>query len=176
MVACIVFCAIVTGAGKAQEVPTPNDFLQNLLPDEKAEGVFKSWKGIGVKRKPKEKAESEDIPSFTIYVTFKFASDQLTNDGELLLSQAGLALIDKRMRKYNIFLAGHTDSVGSDRANMVLSQRRAETVRNYLIDNFKINPEQLFAQGYGETKLLFPDDPEGDANRRVEIKNIGLKD
>lgn len=172
----LVFLLISSSSYSQTEIPSPDDFLKNLLPDEKAEGVFKSWKGVGVKRKPKEKAESEHIPSFTIYVTFEFNSDQLTSDGELLLSQAGLALIDRRMRKYNIFLAGHTDSVGSDTYNMELSQRRAEAVRNYLVDNFRITPEQLFAQGYGESKLLLPDDPEADANRRVEIKNIGPKD
>lgn len=172
--AAVIFLFSTVVHSNAQDIPSPDEFLQNLLPDEKAEGVFKSWKGVGVKRK--DKAESEDIPSFTIYVTFEFGSHELTSDGELLLSQAGLALIDRRMRKYNIFLAGHTDSVGSDAANMELSQRRAEAVRNYLIDNFNINPEQLFAQGYGETKLLNPEDPEGDSNRRVEIKNIGPKD
>ena len=48
-----------------------------------------------------------------------------------------------------IELASHTDSRGSDESNDVLSQRRAESVVNYLIDR-GIDPDRLVAKGYGE--------------------------
>ncbi|GFE62609.1 OmpA family protein [Geobacter sp. AOG2] len=49
-------------------------------------------------------------------------------------------------------IEGHTDNVGSLKMNMSLSQRRAESVRNYIIKNFKIAPERIGAKGYGPTK------------------------
>ncbi|WP_136515640.1 OmpA family protein [Geomonas edaphica] len=49
-------------------------------------------------------------------------------------------------------IEGHTDNVGDKAANMKLSQRRAESVRNYLIKNFDIAPDRVKAVGYGPTK------------------------
>jgi len=49
-------------------------------------------------------------------------------------------------------IEGHTDNVGSLKMNMDLSQRRAESVRAYIIKNFGIAPERISAKGYGPTK------------------------
>lgn len=49
-------------------------------------------------------------------------------------------------------IEGHTDNVGSQKMNMDLSQRRAESVRSYIIKNFGIAPERISAKGYGPTK------------------------
>ncbi len=51
-------------------------------------------------------------------------------------------------------IEGHTDKEGTAAYNLKLSQRRAEAVRQYLIDNFKIAPERLTARGYGESRPL----------------------
>jgi outer membrane protein OmpA-like peptidoglycan-associated protein len=67
---------------------------------------------------------------------------------------------------------GHTDSFGSDDYNLDLSQRRAETVKNWLIQNMGIDPNRVLTQGYGKARLLVPSDrsvEEQQLNRRVEI-------
>lgn len=51
-------------------------------------------------------------------------------------------------------IEGHTDSVGGKASNMALSQRRAESVRNYIIKNFSIAPERIAAKGFGPTKPI----------------------
>lgn len=68
---------------------------------------------------------------------------------------------------------GHTDNIGSPAYNMDLSRKRAETVRNYLIQE-GIEPERLGAKGYGYTKPAMSNaTPEGrSANRRVEFKPL----
>lgn len=53
-----------------------------------------------------------------------------------------------------IELASHTDCRATRQYNQKLSQRRAESVVNYLVDSAGINPERLEAQGYGEDSLL----------------------
>lgn len=67
-------------------------------------------------------------------------------------------------------IEGHTDCVGSKAANQILSQRRAESVRTYIIKNFKIAPDRIKAKGYGETKPIASNKTkEGRAkNRRIE--------
>lgn len=83
------------------------------------------------------------------------------------------------IRKYpesRILIAGHTDSTASDAYNLALSQRRADSVRNYVISNFGIKAERLEAKGYGET---FPIADNATVqgrqrNRRVELSVYAL--
>jgi outer membrane protein OmpA-like peptidoglycan-associated protein len=75
--------------------------------------------------------------------------------------------------KYNstrINIAGHTDSVGSHQSNLRLSQQRAYSVRNYMIDR-GVEAHRMSAAGYGETRPVADNaTAEGRArNRRVEI-------
>lgn len=76
-------------------------------------------------------------------------------------------------------LSAHTDSRGSDRSNMRLSDARAKTVVDYLIAK-GISAERLVPKGYGETKLLNKcannvecAEEEHQENRRVEMKILG---
>lgn len=73
-------------------------------------------------------------------------------------------------------LSAHTDSKGSDDYNMKLSQKRAESVVNYLVTK-GIAADRLIAKGYGETKPIDTNDTEEGRqnNRRVEFKIISAK-
>lgn len=66
---------------------------------------------------------------------------------------------------------GHTDSVGSDAYNQKLSERRANAVMKYLVNEVGISADRLTAVGHGESKPAYPNDtPENRAhNRRVEF-------
>jgi outer membrane protein OmpA-like peptidoglycan-associated protein len=68
-------------------------------------------------------------------------------------------------------IEGHTDSMGSATRNLQLSQRRAESVRQNLIDHFGIAKERLVAKGFGETRPIASNEtPEGRRkNRRVTV-------
>jgi len=69
-----------------------------------------------------------------------------------------------------IEVGGHTDDVGDDASNLSLSQRRAEAVRNYLIQS-GISAARLTAKGYGETQPQVPNDSDANRakNRRTEF-------
>jgi OOP family OmpA-OmpF porin len=76
------------------------------------------------------------------------------------------------MKKYPTTTAaieGHTDNVGGDELNMKLSQKRAESVVNYLAENFGIERSRLSARGYGSTRrIAYNNTPEGrQTNRRI---------
>ena len=75
--------------------------------------------------------------------------------------------------KIHIEIQGHTDSVGSDKYNMDLSQRRANSVRTHLINKEGIDGKRLEAKGFGErNKIVDPErTPEDkERNRRVEFR------
>ncbi len=73
-------------------------------------------------------------------------------------------------------LSAHTDSKGSDDYNMKLSQKRAESVVNYLVGK-GIAMDRLIAKGYGETQPIDTNDTEEGRqnNRRVEFKILSAK-
>lgn len=104
-------------------------------------------------------------------VNFETNSDRLIGDTNGELRNAAATL-----RKYpdlRVEVAGHTDSVGNADYNQGLSERRAATVRDYLI-NAGANGDNLSARGYGEAQPVATNDTaEGRAaNRRVELRII----
>jgi outer membrane protein OmpA-like peptidoglycan-associated protein len=69
-------------------------------------------------------------------------------------------------------IEGHTDAVGSDDSNLVLSDERAESVAIVLTDAFGIPPENLTTQGYGERYLKVNTESANQENRRVTVRRI----
>jgi len=72
-----------------------------------------------------------------------------------------------------IEISGHTDNVGNDQSNQVLSENRAKSVYQYLISN-KVDASRLVFKGYGETQPIAPNttDEGRQKNRRTEFKII----
>jgi OOP family OmpA-OmpF porin len=99
---------------------------------------------------------------------FAFDSDDLNSEGEAALGET-IALLQKH-GDVPVVVAGHTDSVGSDDYNLRLGQRRADTVRDYLVAQ-GISADRVRAESFGESKPAASNDTaEGRAeNRRVEI-------
>jgi outer membrane protein OmpA-like peptidoglycan-associated protein len=71
----------------------------------------------------------------------------------------------------SVEISGHTDDVGADADNMVLSQNRARAVYDYLIAH-EVKANRLRFKGYGETRPLQPNDSElhRQQNRRIEFR------
>jgi outer membrane protein OmpA-like peptidoglycan-associated protein/Tol biopolymer transport system component len=74
-----------------------------------------------------------------------------------------------------IEIAGHTDDVGKDDYNLDLSNKRANAVRDYLLEK-GVAPDRIVAKGYGETQFLVKNDSEANRaiNRRVEFRVLKI--
>lgn len=107
-------------------------------------------------------------------ITFEFGSARVPDDQVRKLQSIGRAI--SRMVDRNpgaVFLIeGHTDAVGTDLANLELSDRRAASVAGILSDYFDIPRDALVSQGYGKRYLKIPTDGPERQNRRVTIRNI----
>jgi outer membrane protein OmpA-like peptidoglycan-associated protein len=70
-----------------------------------------------------------------------------------------------------IIVAGHTDNTGTFESNLTLSEARAESIKNYLVDNAKIAASRLISAGVGQACPVSTNDTEEGRklNRRVEI-------
>jgi len=67
---------------------------------------------------------------------------------------AKLATLLKRNPKATFTIEGYTDSIGSDEYNLDLSQRRAEAVKQYLVQTLAIDPNRIKTRGYGASKFI----------------------
>ena len=109
------------------------------------------------------------IDKLTIHVNFDYDKSQIrkADVGEL---QKALAFV-KKYPGYKISVEGHTDSRGSDKYNQALSERRAEAVKKYLLDNGASDGDKIKAVGFGESKPIADNktDKGRFENRRVEI-------
>jgi outer membrane protein OmpA-like peptidoglycan-associated protein len=107
-------------------------------------------------------------------VNFETGSWELAPEQIGRLEAIANAIHDMISRNPNeVFLIeGHTDAVGAEEDNLSLSDRRAETVAAALTEHFRVPPENLVTQGYGEQHLLAPTQGPEPANRRVEVIRI----
>lgn len=105
----------------------------------------------------------------TFHVTFAYDSAELTSDAMITLDQAGFALADPKLSTYRFTIAGHTDAKGSQEYNRFLSERRATSVRDYLVKQHRVPLSRLAVIGYGKLHLIDPDRPEDPVNRRVQL-------
>jgi outer membrane protein OmpA-like peptidoglycan-associated protein len=107
-------------------------------------------------------------------IPFEFNSSELQPQATAQLKQLRSALTSESLSKDRFMVAGHTDGKGNPQYNHQLSERRAEAVKRYLVEN-GIDADRLEAVGYGAEHLALPDRPEDPSNRRVEIRNLGEK-
>lgn len=103
-------------------------------------------------------------------IQFETASARILAESEPVLDEAIATLTASPTG--DVEIEGHTDSVGGEQSNQSLSQRRAESVREYLVAG-GVEPDRLTAIGYGESRLKV--DPEESAadrqqNRRIEFR------
>jgi len=113
-------------------------------------------------------------------VLYEFGKSTLTENSKAVLDNLYQIMVENPA--FIIELSSHTDAIGSDAANMKLSQARAESCVNYL-GSKGITKDRMVAKGYGESMPKVPnttddgkDDPAGRAiNRRTEFKITGLK-
>ena len=87
------------------------------------------------------------------------------------VARAMLAILEDNPAE-TFLIEGHTDAVGSDASNLVLSDQRAAVVAQILSDFYKVPPENLTTQGYGERYLKVNTQGAEPLNRRATIKRI----
>jgi outer membrane protein OmpA-like peptidoglycan-associated protein len=113
-------------------------------------------------------AVQKEITDLARAIYFKTGQDSFTDETQIRLEGIDKILTEFTTSKFVV--EGHTDSTGSDKINQELSQKRADAVMNYLIDN-GFPAENIKAIGYGSSKPIGDNNTSKgrQANRRVEI-------
>jgi outer membrane protein OmpA-like peptidoglycan-associated protein len=117
-------------------------------------------------------AIAKEKPSIDLEIVFDYNSANISPKNLGAVKELGKALANKELKDGVFLLAGHTDAKGGDEYNQGLSERRAEAIKRYLLDNYGLQAENLVAVGYGKTQLKNSTNPFAEENRRVQVVNM----
>jgi outer membrane protein OmpA-like peptidoglycan-associated protein len=114
-------------------------------------------------------------PNIDLEIHFDYNSADISKGSTQAVQELGKALSNASLKGSTFVVAGHTDAVGGEAYNQDLSERRADTIKKYLIDKYGIAGANLVTVGYGKDKPKDPSAPMDPANRRVQVVNMDTK-
>ena len=111
-------------------------------------------------------------PSIDLEINFEYNSARIGQAAAATVNELGKALTDPTLKGNTFILAGYADASGKAAYNQNLSERRADSVKQYLMEKFGLDASSLVTVGYGSTHLKNTKDPYGAENRRVAVTNM----
>jgi outer membrane protein OmpA-like peptidoglycan-associated protein len=114
-------------------------------------------------------------PQIDLEIQFDYNSADISRTSVTAAQELGKALSNPSLKGSTFVVAGYTDAIGSEPFNQDLSERRADTIKRYLIEKYGLAGNDLVTVGYGKTKLKNPDAPTDPVNRRVQVVNMDTK-
>jgi outer membrane protein OmpA-like peptidoglycan-associated protein len=114
-------------------------------------------------------------PKIDLEIQFDYNSAEISRTAMPAVQELGKALSDPSLKGATLVVAGHTDGVGGNSFNQDLSERRADTIKRYLVDKYGLAGKNLIAVGYGKTKLKDTANPTDAINRRVQVVNMDVR-
>jgi outer membrane protein OmpA-like peptidoglycan-associated protein len=118
---------------------------------------------------------AKDKPNIDLEITFDYNSAEISQKSLPAVQALGRALTNPELKGSTFVVAGHTDAAGGESYNQDLSERRADSIKHYLMDKYGIAASDLVTVGYGKTKLKDPNQPMAEVNRRVQVVNMENK-
>ncbi|MHB8269973.1 OmpA family protein [Bradyrhizobium sp.] len=113
------------------------------------------------------------LPQVTFDVLFDPDSSIIRPGSYRTLGRIADTLTDPALLPYRFLIVGHTESGGRRDHNLIVSQRRADAIRDVLATTFKISSKRLQTLGLGEEQLRDAARPPSAANRRIQVVSLG---
>jgi outer membrane protein OmpA-like peptidoglycan-associated protein len=114
-------------------------------------------------------------PKIDLDIQFDYNSAEISVSSLPAVQSLGKALSDANLKGSTFVVAGHTDAIGGEAFNQGLSERRADSIKKYLVNKFGIAGSDLVTVGYGKDKPKDPNAPMDPINRRVQVVNMDTK-
>src|SRR5262245_25613999 len=135
----------------------------------------RTTRSLSVSEREEIATAAKDKPNIDLEITFDYNSADISAKSLPSVQALGRALTSADLKGSTFVVAGHTDAAGSEGYNQDLSERRADSIKRYLIDKYNIPATDLVTVGYGKSKLKNPGQPMAEVNRRVQVVNMENK-
>jgi OmpA-OmpF porin, OOP family len=117
--------------------------------------------------------ELKDLPTFTVSIDFDSDTPVVRPSSYETVGRIADAMVQANLLPYSFLVVGHTSSDGRREANAMLSQRRADAIRDSLVNTFKISSKRVQSLGLGEEQFVDRAHPASPANLQIQIVTIG---
>ena len=152
---------------------TPADATRNVEDARFVDTLRKrTTRSLTIEERDKITSIAQKKPSVDLEINFEYNSDRIATRAMPQVSALGEALSSADLKGSTFIVAGHTDGKGGEAFNQGLSERRADALKRYLMDKYKIDDSKLVTVGYGKAQLKNSSNPTAAENRRVQVINV----
>lgn len=123
-------------------------------------------------KRPPIAPDLNKLPTVNMDIQFDADTPIVKPESYARLGQLADTLVNSALLNYMFLIVGHVESTGRRENNVLLSQRRADAVRDILVNTFKISSKRLHSVGLGEEQLLDPARPNAPANNQTQIMTL----
>jgi outer membrane protein OmpA-like peptidoglycan-associated protein len=157
---------------KLSGLDTPPDLDITALRQQALDRVKSKADPVPLKRPPVA-AQLLKLPQLVAEIQFDEDAAVARPESYRVLGRIADTLSDPSLLEYKFLIIGHTASAGRRDNNLTLSQRRADVIRDVLVNTFKVSPKRLQAIGLGEEQLLDAVHPTAPINQFTQIATVG---
>ncbi|MBR0860007.1 OmpA family protein [Bradyrhizobium liaoningense] len=154
-----------------QADPAPNAAETKLIQSVRG----RSTRSLSSTEREEIASVAKDKPNIDLEITFDYNSANISVKSMPSVQALGRALTSPDLKGSTFVVAGHTDAAGGEAYNQDLSERRADSIKRYLVEKYSIAATDLVTVGYGKSKLKDPNQPMAEVNRRVQVVNMENK-
>jgi OOP family OmpA-OmpF porin len=123
-------------------------------------------------KRPPVAAQLLKLPQFFAEIQFDDDAAVIRPDSYRILGRIADTLSHPSLLGYKFLIVGHTVSTGRREINLLLSQRRADVVREILVNTFKISSKRLQAIGLGEEQFIDAAHPAAAINQQIQVATV----
>jgi len=111
--------------------------------------------------------------TFNVAIAFDVDTPIILPESYETVGRIADAMVNAPLLPYTFLIVGHTEANGKREANVILSQRRADALRDVLANTFKISLKRLASLGVGEEQFIDQAHPTSAVNQQIQIITIG---
>jgi OmpA-OmpF porin, OOP family len=123
-------------------------------------------------KRPPIAPDLNKLPAFNVDITFDVDTPIVQPESYQTVGRIADALVYSSLLPYNFVIVGHIEANGRREANAILSQRRADAIREILVNTFKISAKRIQSVGLGEEQLLDSARPTAPVNNQIQIMTL----
>ncbi|MCP4618811.1 MAG: OmpA family protein [Bradyrhizobium sp.] len=112
------------------------------------------------------------LPAVNIDITFDVDTPIVQPESYQTVGRIADAMVYSSLLPYTFVIVGHIEANGKREANAILSQRRADAIREILVNTFKISAKRIQSVGLGEEQLLDSARPNAPVNNQIQIMTL----
>src|SRR5215510_13691760 len=181
-----IFLLVLAAPASAQNAPTRDDIVAKLdkyqsdleldvaaLRQQVTErSKTRSKNEPPPQKRPPIAPDLNKLPAFNVDIAFDVDTPIVQPESYQTVGRIADALVHSSMLPYTILIVGHIEANGKREANAILSQRRADAIREILVNTFKISAKRIQSVGLGEEQLLDSVRPTAPVNNQIQIMTL----